>query len=362
MAQHDVDNEIDLVEQMRIVWQCRKMVLYVTLIFFIVGCLVAILLPKEYKAWCEVVPQTTSTATSSRISSLAALAGINLLNTEENSALSPYIYENIFSSAAFRIELLQTRVYSMRDDGVVTLFNYLLGGKDFQSDYDSLPRLYALDIEAISAADYTCLRELESRLMMMMDDKKGYFIISALMPEPLIAAQVAQAALEQLERYIIRLRTEKVQSNLEFVQQRYDEAFRRFENIQQQRANFRDANRNTTRYSAQTHLEQLDAEYSLAMNIYSELAMQLEQAKIKVKESMPVLTVVSPVMIPFRKDKPRRIVIIVVFAAVGLCVGGGIVFTLPTIVEITGWKSLLQLLLPEVKAHRSKHYNSEPYI
>ena len=359
MERQSIDNEIDLVEQMRLVWQCRKMVLYVTLVFFAIGCLLAVLLPKEYKAWCEVVPQTSSATTSSRISSLAALAGISLAHAEEENTLSPYIYENIFSSAAFRIELLQTTLYSMRDGGTVTLFDYLLSNRGFQSE-DVLPRDSIFHIEAISAADYVCLRELESRLMLTMDDKRGYFTISALMPEPLLAAQVVQAALEQLERYIIRLRIEKVQSNLDFVQQRYDEAFRHFEDLQQRRAKFRDANRNTTRYSAQTYLEQLDAEYSLAMNIYSELAMQLEQAKIKVKESMPVLTIVSPVMIPFRKDKPRRMVIIVVFTAVGLCVGAVLVLILPTIAEIIGCSSLLRLLPREAISQQTKCYAAEP--
>ncbi len=361
MEQQSVEREVDLMEQLQIVWQCRRLVICVAAIFFVVGCLVAFLLPKEYRAECEVVPQTASSSNSSRISSLAALAGINLSQMNEESPLSPYIYENIFVSAAFRKELLQTKVYSIKDGGVVTLFDYLLPDRALQHKRGTLPQNYTSDIASLSYDDYICLRKLEQRLTLTLDDRKGYLVISAVMPEPLLAAEVVQASLEQLQRYITRLRIEKVQSNLEFVQQRYDEAFRRFEHIQTRRANVRDANRNTTRYAAQTYLEQLDAEYSLAMNIYSELAMQLEQAKIKVKEETPVLTIISPVVVPFRKDRPRRMIIICIFAVVGLCVGGFLALTLPAIAKITGWSSLLKMLPRQMRAPL-RGGDTEPYI
>lgn len=341
---YTVEKEIDLVEQIGRLWLCRRFIVLVALLFLVVGCVVALLLPKEYRAWCEVVPQTTSSTQISNLSSLAALAGINLARIEEESVLSPYIYENIFTSVAFRKSLLQTEVYSLRDGGRVTLFDYFLRGAKVRNDNPQLPNDYATNIDIVSHADYTCLRELEKRVALILDDRRGYLQLSALMPEPLLAAEVAQAALGLLQRYIMRLKTEKVQSNLEFVQERYDEARHKFEQIQTLRASFRDANRNTTRYAAQTTLERLDAEYSLAMNIYSELAMQLEQARIKVKEEIPLLTVISPVTIPFRKDKPRRMIIICIFALIGVCLGSLLALALPTIARITGYSSLLRLL------------------
>ena len=343
-----VEKEVDLVEQIQRLWLCRRLIVSVALLCLIVGCVVACLLPKQYRAWCEVVPQTTSSSRISNLSSLAALAGINLARVEEESVLSPYIYENIFASVAFRKRLLQTKVYSLRDGGRVTLFDYFLSGAEVREENTQLPSDYPTNIDVVSHADYICLRELEKRVTLTLDDRRGYLQLSALMPEPLLAAEVAQAALELLQRDIMRLKTEKVQSNLEFVRERYNQARHDFEQIQMQRATFRDANRNTTRHTAQTALERLDAEYSLAMNIYSELAMQLEQAKIKAKEEIPLLTVISPVTIPFRKDKPRRMIIICIFALVGVVLGSFLALALPTIARITGYSSLLRLLPREV--------------
>ena len=169
-----------------------------------------------------------------------------------------------------------------------------------------------------------------------LDPKKGYVTITANMPEPLAAAQLAQATLELLQKYITEFKIEKVQSNLDFVQERYNEAKSNFEDIQARRAKFRDANMNTSRYSAHAELEKLDAEYSLALNLYKELSTQLEKSKISVKETTPVLTVINPVTVPHKKSKPQRPMILFAFTFLGVVAGAGCVLLLPIVAEITG--------------------------
>jgi uncharacterized protein involved in exopolysaccharide biosynthesis len=72
------------------------------------------------------------------------------------------------------------------------------------------------------------------------------------------------------------------------------------------------------------------------MNLYSELATQLEQAKIEVKKDTPILTVVRPVTIPYKKSKPQRLQILVVFTFLGVVAGAGLVLGLPMLANITG--------------------------
>ena len=177
---------------------------------------------------------------------------------------------------------------------------------------------------------------LKGCVSITLDDKKGYVTIAANMPEALAAAQLAQATVTLLQKYITEFKIEKVQSNLDFVQERYDEAKHNFEDIQARRAKFRDANMNTSRYSARTELEKLDAEYTLAMNLYGELASQLEQAKISVKETTPILTVINPVTVPHKKSKPQRSMILFAFTFLGVVAGAGCVLLLPIVAEITG--------------------------
>ena len=76
-----------------------------------------------------------------------------------------------------------------------------------------------------------------------------------------------------------------------------------------------------------THEEQLQNEYQLAFEVYSELAKQLEQSMIKVKEDTPLFSVIEEVIVPIEKSKPNRKLILIVWIFLGVILGIGIVFS-----------------------------------
>ena len=366
------DNQADLVELIQRMWINKVLIIIVTSVFVVLGLLVALFSPKEYTSACDVVPQASDSSALSRMGSLAALAGINLDQMQNVKTLSPLVYKNILESTNFRKELMQTPLNFKEIDHPISFYEYCtneeynkpsigeyiikytvglpfvilnaIRGEQPSPDYGALNQSGDSSIETVTKEEYECLKALDNCITLRLDDKKGYVTITANMPEAVAAAQMAQATLELLQRYITEFKIEKVQSNLDFVQERYNEAKSNFEDIQSRRAKFRDANMNTTRYSAQAELEKLNAEYSLAMNLYSELASQLERAKINVKETMPVLTVITPVTVPFKKSKPKRVIILFAYTFFGVLAGAGSVLVIPTIAEITGSDKLRRLV------------------
>ena len=72
------EQEIDLIELIKRMWVNRKLILKVTGVCFALGLLIALFSAKAYTSGCDFVPQTSSSTSTSRMSSLAALAGINL--------------------------------------------------------------------------------------------------------------------------------------------------------------------------------------------------------------------------------------------------------------------------------------------
>ena len=118
------EQEIDLVELIQRMWVNRKLILKVTGVFFVLGLLVALLSSKAYTAGCDVVPQTSNSSSTSKMSSLAALAGINLNQMQEVKTLSPYVYENILNSATFRKELMHTKLNYEKADRPVSFYEY----------------------------------------------------------------------------------------------------------------------------------------------------------------------------------------------------------------------------------------------
>ena len=357
------EQEIDLVELIQRMWVNRWLIVKVTAVFMVLGVLVALFSPKVFTASCDVVPQTSKSGPSSSMSSLAALAGINLNAVQSAESLSPEVYENIMGSTTFRKELMQTMIDFEEVGHPVSFFDYYTSEEYNKPGVLSYVKKYTIGlpftilnairgeqpepdysgvggdsnaIETISKDEYDAMQILGESIGISLDDKKGYVTITANMPEAVAAAQMAQATLTLLQRYITEFKIEKVQSNLDFVQERFDEAKRNFEDVQARRARLRDANMNTTRYSARTEMERLDAEYTLAQGVYTSLAQQVEQGKISVKETTPILTVIKPVTVPYKKSKPQRAMILFAFTFLGAVAGMGCVLLVPAVAEIVG--------------------------
>lgn len=369
------EQEIDIVELIKKMWLNRKLIIKVTLAFMVLGLLAAIFGSKEFTASCDIVPQISGES-SSQMSSLARLAGISIPQGQEVKMLSPYVYENLLKSTKFRKELMQKEIYFEKAGRPVSIFEYYtseefnkptvidyikkytiglpgviigaISGEQPEADYSSLNES-ATKIETTSKDEYDVIQMLENVITIVLDDKKGFVTISVVMPEPMAAAQLAQATVDLLQQYITVFKIEKEQSNLDFIQERYDEVKRDFEEIQARRARYRDANQNTIKNFARVELERIEAEYQLTMNVYGELAMQLEQAKIKVKETTPILTIVNPVTVPYKKSSPGIIKIMLAFTFVGLMIGMGCVYGLPILVNAFNIKRLkgIVLELPE---------------
>ena len=103
------DDEIDLLELTKTIWNGRKTILKTILIAGIIGVIIALLSPKEYTATTTIVPQTSSsTSKLGGLSSLAAMAGFNLDNVTSGDILSPTVYPEIVSSVPFQMELMNT--------------------------------------------------------------------------------------------------------------------------------------------------------------------------------------------------------------------------------------------------------------
>ncbi|HBO26208.1 Wzz/FepE/Etk N-terminal domain-containing protein [Culturomica sp.] len=359
------EQEIDLVEVIRKLWRNRKLILKVTVAFMILGVLVALFSAKEYTAGSTLVPQSSDKKIGGSLSGLAAMAGINLGDMTGGEVLSPKIYPKVLASIPFQKDIMYTRVKFEDFDEPVTVLDYYTNeeyqrfslGKTIVKYTIGLPGviLKAIrgeqpepefsgsaenQIQSLSKDEKKCIDILKDKINLNLNEKDGYVQLSVDMPDAWSAAQLAERVQVLLQKYITEFKIEKVQSNLDFVQGRYDEAKRDFEQVQEERAIFRDANKNLISAKAQTEQEKLDTRYNLTLSIYTELAKQLEQAKIQVKETTPVFTIVDPVTVPIERSKPKRALICILFTFLGGFAGIGLVLTLPFLAKVSGNEKL----------------------
>ncbi|MEN6452764.1 MAG: Wzz/FepE/Etk N-terminal domain-containing protein [Prolixibacteraceae bacterium] len=337
--------EIDLIDLVQTFRNGRKIFFKSIGIFAAAGLLIALCSPKEYKATSTMVPQKTDVeAKFGGLSGLASMAGINL-NMDNTSTISPAVYPQIIASEPFQLELMQTMLNFKAIEHPVSLYDYYTIYKKANPVIRYTVGLPGMILQTIQKTDegeelpankngLIQLTEGQKKVQKIMkniisieyNDEDGYVNLTCFMPEPLPAAQLAQRTQELLQRYITVFKIQKANASLEFIQKRFNEVEEQYNQAQDQLAAFRDRNRNMATATAQTELERLRNNYNLIFGVYSELAKQLEQSRIQVKEDTPVFTIIKPVSVPGEKWKPKRTVILVIWLFLGAAAGTAIIF------------------------------------
>jgi uncharacterized protein involved in exopolysaccharide biosynthesis len=105
---------------------------------------------------------------------------------------------------------------------------------------------------------------------------------------------------------------------LDLATKQYTDKKESYEKLQDERAVFVDKNINISSSLFQNKLSRIESEVNISESIVQQLASQVEQAKLQVNKDTPVFTTIKPVTIPFEKSAPIRILIVIVFAFIGL--------------------------------------------
>ncbi len=346
------EEEIDIMALVKRLWEKKSFIIKVICVFAVLGIFVAIFSPKEYTASCVVVPQTKGGAfSSSSLGGLAAMAGINLGATTGGEMLSPLMYDKLLKNINLRKELMQTPINWEGYAEPVTILDYYTNPEYAKTSVLGTIKKYTIGLpfvilKAIKGNDDTsevtasapgsnlsaytkeelrCIKAFAPHFSLMADKKNGDVTISARMPEALAAAQVAEAVKDLLQKYVIELKLQKAELNFEYIKQRYDEAKVVFEQKQEEYAKFQDANKVLSTALSKAKEEQMRSEFNVARDLFNQLTTQLVQAEMKIKEDIPILTVVEPVQVPLEKSKPQRVKILFIWCFLGGVLGCGLI-------------------------------------
>lgn len=332
--------DIDFVDVMDMLWRGRRIVLFATAMGLVLALLVLFLTPREYTAHCEFIQQSTSSSFSPRMMSLASLAGINLSSKDDTELLSASLYSNIVHSVPFMLRLLNEPLEFLSLGRRLTIVEYVVAADKRDSGLRGWFRtIFASDeslceYHTLSSDEYRAMEYLKRRVVVEQDVADGFIVVEVTLPDAVAAAELADRVVKQLEEFIIDMKLKRVRDNMHFIEERYAEARSRFDSLQMVRAAYMDSNQHSSKHSARTMLDRIDAEYELAEGIYGELAMQLEQTRIKVREQTPVLAVFSPTTIPFKPSKPRKMIIFITFATSGFLIGATVVWARRVVAEL----------------------------
>lgn len=355
----DTSDDISLKKIVAKMWPNKKFILLCTGAFFLMGLFVAFTSPVSYTASCTLVPQLGDRKSSS-LSGLASIVGVNLGSSMSNESLSPAVYPQIINSVPFCKEIMKTPIVVKKSNyETISLYDYytdenyrstniLESVKKYTIGLPSLlhsaikskksPDVYNDTIKGeivkLNKKERFVIRNIQQSIEYQSNPKDGYIILGFSFSEPEPTAIIAQNMYSTLEKYVKSYKTEKQLENLLFVEENYEKARESFMEKQDALAKFQDANRDLTSSMARTMERRLSNEYEIAYTVYNELAKQLEQTKISVKESTPILTVINPVIVPHHKSAPRKSLVIFAFLFFGIIVSISWVLLKPFLQDI----------------------------
>ena len=327
------DDEIDLIALLKTVFTARRFVLITTTLFAIIGIVAALISPVSYTASSTFMPQLSEGRSSSSLGGLASLAGINLsaVMGGQLQEIPPSLYPQIIKSIPYRLSLLNEpvgpndesmRAYILENTSgpslLSTIKKYTIGlpgllfsGSDRVSDNTESSLL------TIGEEDRELFAYLDGVLTIEVNEREGLVSLKAEHDDRLVAATLAQAATDLLQRNVIAFKSQSARNNLDFIERQFESKRQEFELIQDSIAIFKDQNLNITSTLYQNQLTRLESQFNVVSAVFQELAGQVEQARIQVNKDTPIFTIIEPVSVPLKRSKPQRAMIVIIWTFIG---------------------------------------------
>jgi len=334
-----MDEELDLLAILKHFWDQKIKFAIIVFIFFCVGIFYAILSPEMFTSSTTFVPQTSDASKSvNSLGNLASLAGVNLPSVGAHAEIPAALYPQILSATTFKKDLLNAPLnleewqkpvtYAeyyeqiVKDDVLTILKKYTIGlpktiYTSIKGDEEIVEVKQNQEIVSISNREYQHFKRLESQMKISPNNKEGFITLSFTMPDAQLSAQMAKFSQELLQKELIAYKVSNAREQLIFSEKNYEEKKKELLTAQRNLANFRDKNQHLVSASIQSEIRALEAEYNFAFSIFTDIAKQLEQAKLQVSKDTPVFTIIQPVTVPYEKSAPNKPIIVIIFTFVG---------------------------------------------
>lgn len=326
--QEEEEQEIDLMEYARKLWESRKTLLIVSGIAAVLGVVIALTTPRQYTVTVTLAPESGKSGGGS-LSGIASMLGMGGFSMGSDAdALNVMLYPNIVSSTPFILDLMDTPVKTIDEEQPdTTLTGYLteytkkslmgtvislpfkaIGGviSLFKAEEPEVTGPGTIDPFQLTKDQSKIAEGIKKLIVANVDKKTGITTVSVTMQDPMVAAMLTDTVLLKLKQHITKYRVSKAEEDCKYWEsinnQRRDEYYAK----QKEYAEYVDANKNVVLQSVQIEQERLQNDMQLAYQVYSNVATQLQMARAKVQEAKPVFVIVEPASVPLQASGTSR--------------------------------------------------------
>ena len=303
-------DEIDLIELLKTAWSGRKQIIIISFVFALLGVAAALLSPVVYTSSTTFINSQTESSTSSGLSGVASLVGIDLGGMSSGSEIPPSMYPQLGESIEFKRDLLNSNIDEKEQIKL----------KDFLANYNDIEKSVTENNNKLFISEYEneLFNVIDDVISISVNQKDGFVTISAKMPNSEYAAKTCINAREILQKTIIDNRIKSAKQKLEYSEKQLASKRIEFEEIQNKLAYFNDSNINLVTSSVINERDKLEAEFQIINAVMIELSKQVEQRKLQVSEDTPVFSIVKEASMPVKRSSPKRTLMVLIFGFIGL--------------------------------------------
>lgn len=346
--------EIDLMDVLRKIISIRKTLYKAAGVGVIIGIIVYLSIPKQYTVNVTLSPEMGGSKSGNGLVGIAAsFLGSGVSSGDSSDALNASLSSEIVSSTPFLLELLSIDIPAPDGNGNMVLdtylddqsspwWNYVIGFPNMlvggvkslfsEGTLDTLENVGRRGTLELSQEQNTKVNVLRNSVKASIDTKTAITNVSVSLQSPKVAAVVADSVVHKLQEYITDYRTSKVKDDCAYLEKLFKERQREYYTAQKKYANYVDTHDNLVLQSVRTEQERLQNDMSLAYQIYSQVANQLQVARAKVQEEKPVFAVVEPAIVPLNPSGMKLMIYVIVF----------VLFSITTTIV---WKFLVKNIL-----------------
>ena len=338
--QNDDEVEIDLMDLLRKVIGIRKKIYKAAGIGLVIGVIVAISIPKQYTVEVTLSPEMGNNKEGGLSGLAASFLGSGVTMGDGTDALNASLSADIVSSTPFLLELSAMDIPVTKNE-VMTLNTYLdeetspwwsyvigfpsmvIGGvKSLFTEEDEITSFNKTSQGAIelSKKESKKIAALKKMITASVDKKTSMTSVTATFQAPKVAAVVADSVVKKLQEYIIDYRTFKAKEDCIYLEKLFKERQQEYYAAQKKYADYLDSHDNLILQSVRAEQERLQNDMSLAYQVYSQVAGQLQVARAKVQEEKPVFAIVEPAVVPLEPSGTSRKVYVLAFIFLSVCI------------------------------------------
>ena len=338
---NDEEIEIDLIGILRKIIGIRKTIYKAAGIGLVVGIIVAISIPKQYTVGVTLSPEMGNTKAGGLSGLAASFLGSGMAINEGTDALNASLSADIVSSTPFLLELSTMKIPALEGETmtlnvyldeesspwwsyVIGLPGMVIGGVKSlftEEESESVPSDKAnLGTIELSKKESEKIEALKKKILASVDKKTSMTTVSVTLQNPKVAAVVADSVVRKLQEYIIDYRTTKAKEDCLYLERLFKERQQEYYDAQKKYADYMDSHDNIILQSVRAEQERLQNDMSLAYQVYSQVANQLQVARAKVQEEKPVFAVVEPAVIPLYPSGTSRKIYVLAFIFLSVCI------------------------------------------